>query len=87
MKPAARHVKHSITRRAGLASALSIPFVLGVGPRAAAQPDLPQFPERDVNLLTPGSAGYEQYQPTYNSRTAKRPRWRPCAKPQLDCDA
>lgn len=80
MKSAGRHVKHSITRRGGLASALSIPFVLGVGPRAAAQPDLPEFPQQDVNLLTPGSPGYEQYQPTYNSRTAKRPRWRAMCK-------
>ena len=60
-------------------AALSVPFAISLGPRAWSQ-GLPTFPEQDVELLTQDKPGYEKYQPTYNTRTAKRPRWRAMCK-------
>lgn len=46
------------------------------GPRAIARDDLPPLPEQDVRLLRPGDADYDRFQPVYNRRTERRPRWR-----------
>jgi len=65
-----------ITRRTGLALLAAAPLATLAGPRAIAGDDLPPFPEQDVRLLRPGDTDYERFQPVYNRRTERRPRWR-----------
>lgn len=68
--------RRRITRRTGLALLATAPLATLAGPRAFAGAELPSFPEQDVRVLRPGDVAYEQFQPTYNKRTARRPRWR-----------
>jgi FAD/FMN-containing dehydrogenase len=58
------------------AGAVVAPAFLRASPARAALPPLPNLPESDALLLTPGDSRYSKYLPSFNKRTMKSPQLR-----------